>query len=88
MRRRVGACDRGTRSVACEILSAAERAVQTLTLAVLRRHGKGTASELQGLVGVVGHAQAIAVLMLVGRYVTHALMVNALDLKPPVPSPL
>ena len=25
---------------------------------------------------------------LIGRYVTHALMVNALDLKPPVPSPL
>jgi len=71
-----------------KFLSAAERAVQTLTLAVLRRHGKGTASELDGLVGVVGHAQAIAVLMLVGRYVTHALMVNALDLKPPVPSPL
>ena len=31
---------------------------------------------------------AIAVLMLIGRYVTHALMVNTLDLAPPVPSPL
>ena len=28
------------------------------------------------------------VLMLIGRYVTHALMANALDLAPPVPSPL
>ena len=32
--------------------------------------------------------QAIAVLMLIGRYVTHALMVNALELQPPVASPL
>ena len=71
-----------------KFLSAAERAAQTLTLAVLRRHGKETGAELDALVTVVGHAQAIAILMLVGRYVTHSLMVNALDLKPPVPSPL
>ena len=71
-----------------KFLSAAERAAQTLTLAVLRRHGKGTTAELDALVAIVGHAQAIAILMLVGRYVTQSLMVNALDLKPPVPSPL
>ena len=71
-----------------KFLSAAERAAQTLALAVLRRHGKGSGSELEGLVGVVGHAHANAVLMLVGQFVTHSLMVNALDLKPPVPSPL
>jgi hypothetical protein len=36
----------------------------------------------------IGHEQAIAVLMLIGRYVTHALMTNALELKAPVASPL
>ena len=71
-----------------KFLSTAERATQALTLAVLRRHGKDATSELHALVNVVGHAQAIAVLMLVGRYVTESLIVNALDLKPPVPSPL
>ena len=71
-----------------KFLSAAERATQTLTLAVLRRYGKGATQELDGLAAAIGHAPAIAVLMLIGRYVTHALMVNALDLKPPVPSPL
>src|SRR2546427_2889939 len=40
-----------------KFLSAAERAVQTLMLAVLRRHGKGTASELEALVAV-GRARA------------------------------
>ena len=66
----------------------AERRVQALTLAVVRRHGHGTANELDAVVSAIGHEQAIAVLMLIGRYVTHALMVNALELKPPVASPL
>lgn len=70
-----------------KFLSAAERAVQALTLGVVRRNGQGVSSELDGVVAVVGHAAAVAVLMLVGRYVTHSLIVNALDLKPPVQSP-
>jgi alkylhydroperoxidase family enzyme len=69
-------------------LSDAERAVQTLTLAVLRRHGKDTSRELDAVVQVVGPATAVGVLMQIGRYVTHALMVNCLDLAPPVPTPL
>lgn len=69
-------------------LSDAERRVQALTLAVLRRHGHGTSGEFESVVASIGHEQAIAVLMLIGRYVTHALMVNCLELKPPVPSPL
>jgi alkylhydroperoxidase family enzyme len=69
-------------------LADAERAVQTLTLAMIRRHGKQTSRELDAVVDAVGAAQAVAVMMQVGRYVTHALMVNTLDLAPPVPSPL
>jgi len=69
-------------------LTADERAVQVLTLAVVRRSGKRSAAEVEALVQAIGHEQAIAVLMLIGRYVTHALIVNALDLAPPVPSPL
>lgn len=69
-------------------LSDSERRVQALTLAVLRRHGHGTSGEFESVVASIGHEQAIAVLMLIGRYVTHALMVNCLELKPPVASPL
>ena len=69
-------------------LSAAERAVQALTLAVVGRHGRSTTAELEAVVSAIGAAQAIAVLLLIGRYVTHALVVNCLDLTPPVPSPL
>lgn len=65
-----------------------ERLVQMLVIAVVTRNGHDVRSELEAVVRAIGHAQAIAVLMLIGRYVTHALMVNALALEPPVRSPL
>lgn len=69
-------------------LTKPERLVQKLVLAVVTRRGHGTSEELKAVVGAIGHAQAVAVLMLIGRYVTHALIVNSLNLAPPVPSPL
>lgn len=65
-----------------------DRRVQALALAVVRRSGHDTSGELEQVVQAIGHEQAIAVLMLIGRYVTHALMVNSLELAPPVASPL
>jgi hypothetical protein len=35
-----------------------------------------------------GDAFAVAVVLLTGRYVMHSMVVNALELAPPVPSPL
>lgn len=69
-------------------LSDTDRAVQALTLAVLARHGRGVRGELESVVALLGPEAAIAVLFLIGRYVTHAQMVNALELTPPVASPL
>ncbi len=69
-------------------MSAPEQLVQRLALAMIERQGHRVARELDAVVAVLGPAAAVAVLMLVGRYVTHALMVNALALAPPVPSPL
>lgn len=69
-------------------LGETERAVQELALAVVRRHGKDTECELDAVVRAIGHKEAVAVLMLIGRYVMHALIVNTLDLAPPVASPL
>jgi hypothetical protein len=87
--RRVESLDGGARTTppAPDALSDDERCVQALTVAVLRRGGHRTAPELEQVVLALGHQSAIAVLMLIGRYVTHALMVNALELEPPVPSP-
>lgn len=71
-----------------DLMSAPELAVQKLTLAVIERRGHNTADEMEAVIETLGHEQAIAVLMLIGRYVTHALMVNCLELAPPVGSPL
>ena len=69
-------------------LSEAERLTQRLALAVVERRGHDTTSELEAVVNAIGHAQAVGVLLLVGRYVMHALVANCLALAPPVASPL
>ena|ERR1051326_6871734 len=69
-------------------MSAEEIDVQKLVLAVLERKGHNTQRELEVAIRAIGHQQAIAVLMLIGRYTTHALIVNSLALAPPVKSPL
>ena len=69
-------------------LSPEELRVQQLTLAILERHGHGTKAELEQVIETLGHKSAVAILMLVGRYVMHALIANSLELKAPVSSPL
>ncbi len=67
-------------------MSDAERAVQRLALAVVARNGRNVDTELESVIDCIGAKQAMAVMFLIGRYVMHAYIVNALDLKPPVPS--
>jgi alkylhydroperoxidase family enzyme len=67
-------------------LTAEERAVQRLVIALLINRGKGVSDLLEAAIALIGAEQAIAVLFLTGRYVTHALVVNAIGLAPPVPS--
>ncbi len=69
-------------------VSEPEAVLQRFVMAVVNRHGHGCETELESMVKAIGSAQAIAVMMLIGRYVTHALIVNTLALAPPVPSPL
>jgi hypothetical protein len=69
-------------------MSEAEILAQKLTVAVIERRGHGADVELEAVIKAIGHVQAVAVLMLIGRYITHALIVNSFNLEPPVPSPL
>lgn len=69
-----------------EGLSDAERAVQRLVIAAIERRGRGVSAELEAVIDLIGADQAIAVLFLIGRYLTHAIIVNTLELAPPVPS--
>ena len=68
------------------LLSDDECAVQRLAIAVVERRGHGVEKELDAVIDRIGYAQAMAALFLIGRYVMHAYVVNALNLAPPVPS--
>ncbi len=69
-----------------KLLRPEERAVQKFTLAVIERRGHGVMPEFDAVVRAIGPKQATAVIMLIGRYVMHALIANSLALQPPVPS--
>jgi alkylhydroperoxidase family enzyme len=69
-----------------EALAGEEGIVQAWVLAALRDHGRGAGPELEVLVRALGQERTVAVMMVLGRYAMHALIVNALGLAPPVPS--
>jgi alkylhydroperoxidase family enzyme len=65
------------------ILSQQEWVVQRLVVSVAERGGRNTTPEFEAVTRAIGPAHAIAVLMLIGRYMSHALIVNTLNLAPP-----
>ena len=62
-----------------------ELAAQRLVTAVIQRRGYDSRAELERVIILIGHQKAMAVLMLIGRYITHAIIVNSLQLEPPAP---
>jgi len=62
--------------------------VQRTVLALLADRGRGARQEVDALAAARGDSFAVAVVLLTGRYVMHSMVVNALELAPPVPSPL
>ncbi|MEX0924010.1 MAG: hypothetical protein WD489_01470 [Rhodovibrionaceae bacterium] len=67
-------------------MSEKEKDVQRIALALLERDWEASRRIFDRLIDSIGHEQALAVLMLVGRYTVHAMTVNTLALDPPVPS--
>jgi ornithine cyclodeaminase len=65
-----------------------QRSVQALARAAMGDHGHGAASAFAATVDVLGESQAVAALLLVGRYAAHAVVSNTLELRAPVPSVL
>lgn len=68
------------------VLTGEERGIQRLTLAILNSRGKAAGARFEETVKSLGPRLAIATLMVIGRCVAHALIVNTLELAPPVPS--
>jgi|GEM_PF-469969 len=71
---------------AAALLSEPERAVQRYVMAAVRTRGLQAQDDFKSLAALLPASQAVAIAMLIGRYVTHALVVNTFGLRPPVPS--
>ena len=69
-----------------EALEENERLVQRYVLDAVDRYGRDTSAELEPVIEALGHEQAVVMLMVLARYVSHALIVNSLAIAPPVPS--
>ena len=67
-------------------LSDLERAVQRFVIDAVNNDGRGVTPQLDAVVDALGYADAVAVMMVMARYTTHALLVNCLRIEPPVPS--
>lgn len=67
-------------------MTPAQRAAQRFTLAAIDSRGQGATADFDALREHVDAGTAISIAFLVGRYITHALIVNTLRLAPPVPS--
>ena len=67
-------------------LKADERALQALAQAMVTRQGLRCADEVKAVVNAIGAPKAVAALLQITRFVTIALLCNALELKLPVAS--
>ncbi|WP_233809624.1 hypothetical protein [Paraburkholderia sp. HP33-1] len=63
-----------------------ETAAQVYALAALKNRGIGVDQEFEAFASLVPPSEAMAFALLIGRYITHAIVVNTLQLAPPVPS--
>lgn len=64
------------------------RRVQALVMAAVRNLGTDVTPQLEALTDVADAATVVGVLLSTGRYLAHAVVVNAFELAPPVASPL
>jgi hypothetical protein len=68
------------------VFTAEEKAVQDFAITVMERKGQGVEAELDRVIDAIGPEKTVAVMWLIGRTVTHALISNTLGLEPPVAS--
>ncbi len=69
-----------------DTLSESEKRMQRFVIEAVRADGKNITLWRRALCDDLGHVKTIAVMMVMARYTSHALLVNALDIGAPVPS--
>lgn len=67
-------------------ISGLECIVQRFVIDAVDGDGRDVTPQLEAVVDALGYENAVAVMMVMARYTTHALLVNCLRIQPPVPS--
>ena len=68
------------------ILNGREKIVQRFIIDSVQQDGRDVTPQLDAVIEQFGYENAVAVIMVMARYTSHALMVNCLQIGPPVPS--
>jgi len=63
-----------------------EKLVQRFVIDSVRNDGKSVTAQLDAVIDAFGYEDAIALMMVMARYTTHAMLVNCMGIGPPVPS--
>ena len=71
---------------ASKLMSPEQKSTQSFVTALVQSRGHHSQNALNNLRQHLSAAQVMSLTFLVGRYITHALVVNTLGLAPPVPS--
>jgi alkylhydroperoxidase family enzyme len=67
-------------------LGGEEKLVQRFVIDAVTNDGKSVTARLEAVIDTFGYENAIAIMMVMARYTTHALLVNCMGIGPPVPS--
>ena len=67
-------------------LSGEEKVVQRFVIDAAESDGKSVTPQLDAVIDDFGYENAIAIMMVMARYTTHALLVNCMNIGPPVSS--
>jgi alkylhydroperoxidase family enzyme len=67
-------------------LSREEKLVQRFVIDAVERDGKSVTGQLDAVIDAFSYEDAIAIMMVMARYTTHAMLVNCMNIGPPVPS--
>jgi len=63
-----------------------EQLVQRFVIDAVNKDGKSVTSQLDAVIDAFSYENAIAIMMVMARYTTHAMLVNCMNIGPPVPS--
>ena len=68
------------------LLDPVEKKIQRFVIDAVENDGRSVTQRLDSVIDALGYENALAVMLVMARYTSHSLLVNCMDIGPPVPS--